>query len=149
MTEHNLPATGGCMCGAIRYEAIGEPKFVGHCHCHSCRKHSGAPVVTWVAFNPEQVTFTNGERKLYKSSPGIKRAFCSNCGTPLTWEGPSLTVPGTYTIEFHISTLDNPDDYVPDRHWFHEERISWFDVTDKHPRYRDLEGEPYLHGPAT
>lgn len=142
MTEHNLPATGGCMCGAVRYEAIGEPKFVGHCHCHSCRKHSGAPVVTWVAFNPEQVTFTNGIRKLYESSPGIKRAFCGDCGTPLTWEGPSFVVPGTYTIEFHISTLDNPDDYIPDRHWFYEERISWFDVADKLPRYRGLEEEP-------
>lgn len=86
MTEQNLPATGGCMCGAVRYEAIGDPKFVGHCHCHSCRKHSGAPVVTWVAFNPEQVTFTNGEPKLYESSPGIKRAFCGDCGTPLTWD---------------------------------------------------------------
>lgn len=135
------------MCGAIRYEAIGGPKFAGH--CHSCRKHSGAPVVTWVAFNPEQVAFTNGERKLYESSPGIKRAFCGDCYTPLTWEGPSLTVPGTYTIEFHISTLDKPDDYVPDRHWFHEERISWFDVADKHPRHRGLEEEPYLYGPAT
>jgi hypothetical protein len=55
-------------------------------------------------------------------------------------------------IEFHISTLDDPEAYVPAWHWHHEERIAWFDVADGLPRYRasDTHGEePYRHGPAT
>ena len=98
-------------------------------------------MVTFVAFNPEQVKFTKGERNFYESSPGTKRAFCGDCGTPLTWEAPSLAMPGTYTIEFHISTLDHPDDYVPTIHYFHDEKIAWFDTADDLPRHRGDESQ--------
>ncbi|TIQ37507.1 MAG: hypothetical protein E5X48_06235 [Mesorhizobium sp.] len=36
----------------------GKPIWVGYCHCHSCRRHSGAPVVTFAAFSASQVDFT-------------------------------------------------------------------------------------------
>jgi hypothetical protein len=148
MSDQSKPATGGCMCGAVRYEVIGEPLEVGHCHCHSCRRHTGAPVVTFVVFEVDKVRFSGHERSIYKSSPGVKRAFCGQCGTSLTWEG----VYGEHVIiEFHISTLDDPNAYVPTLHWFHNDRIEWFDVADNLPRYwEDDEGERlYRHGPAT
>src|SRR5262249_53077551 len=44
------PATGGCFCGAVRYEARGRPREVSHCHCPSCRRCAGAPVVTWATW---------------------------------------------------------------------------------------------------
>ncbi len=151
MGENPKTVTGGCMCGAVRYEAIGEPLEVGHCHCHSCRRHTGAPVVSFVMFEADKVRFTGRERSIYNSSPGVKRAFCGQCGTPLTWEGRSRAW-NRPIIEFHISTLDDPDCFAPDRHWFHEERIAWFDVADDLPRYRGVgmkDEEPYRHGPAT
>ena len=40
MTEQ----TGGCLCGDIRFRLTGAPYEVDYCHCHSCRKHTGAPV---------------------------------------------------------------------------------------------------------
>ncbi len=131
------------MCGAVRYEAVGEPFAVGHCHCHSCRQHTGAAVATLVAFERDRVKFPNVDRKIYNSSPGVGRGFCDQCGTSLTFEGKG-------SINFHISTLDNPDDYGPDRHWFHEERIAWFEVADDLPRYRGLtrDQEPYHIGPV-
>jgi hypothetical protein len=139
----------------VRYEAVREPLDVGHCHCHchchSCRRHTGAPVVTFVAFEANKLRFTARDRSIYNSSPGVERAFCGQCGTPSTWEGRSGPQ-DTPIIEFHISTLDDPDDFVPDRHWYHEERIAWFDVADDLPRYRGVgtEGEkPYRRGPAT
>ncbi len=138
---------GGCMCGAVRYEADGEPLQVGHCHCHSCRSHTGAPVVTFVVFEHNQVKFTKGDRKIYNSSPGVGRGFCDQCGTPLTWEGEAW---GRSIIEFHISTLDNPNAFVPTIHWFHSERIDWFDVADNLPRLHGAsdDEEPYHHGPV-
>lgn len=139
--------TGGCMCGVVRYEAEGPPLCVGHCHCVSCRRHTGAPIVTFVAFKAGKVRFTQGDRSIYNSSPDVGRGFCGQCGTPLTWEG---NYRGHMIIEFHISTLDDPDAYVPDRHWHFGERISWFDVSDDLPRYRntDVGNEPYCYGPT-
>ena len=71
---------GGCMCGAIRYEAVGEPIIVAHCHCDSCRRHTGAPLVTLVSFEADQVRFTEGNRKIYASSSGVGRepSFCAS-----------------------------------------------------------------------
>ena len=120
------------MCGAVRYEATGEPLYIGNCHCHSCRHHPGAPVVTAVVFEVDKVRFTGVDRGIYNSSQGVGRAFCSQCGTSLTWEGNYRELE---IIGVHISTLDAPDAHVPDRHWYYEERIAWFDIADGLPRY--------------
>ena len=61
-------ATGGCMCGAVRYEATGEPFMVSHCHCLSCRRHTGAPVVTLLGYTADQLRFTGDERRIYELS---------------------------------------------------------------------------------
>jgi len=138
--------TGGCMCGAVRYEATGTPVNSSYCHCNSCRKHTGAPVVMLVGYKLDQVTFTKGERKIYNSSPGVGRAFCGDCGTPLTWEGEGGDGP---LVEFLISTLDDPDANRPQSHSLHAERISWFDTADNLPRHRAFDDEPpYMSEPA-
>ena len=141
--------TGGCMCGAVRYETTGTPFDISHCHCHSCRKNNGGPVVTLAGFNADQVAFSGEARKTYASSPGVERAFCGNCGTPLTWEGAGSD--GKLIAEIHISTFENPEALVPAAHAFAPERISWFDIADNLPRYEGFVGEsPVLHhGPAT
>jgi len=116
----------------------------------SCRRHTGAPVVTYVGFKKDQVAFTKGERRVYNSSPGVGRAFCGQCGTPLTWEGKS-NLPGRGEIlEFHISTFDNPNAFVPTNHVFYPERLAWFDVADDLPRYHgfDFSSEIYRQGPV-
>jgi hypothetical protein len=133
--------TGGCMCRAVRYEASGEPLSVIHCHCLSCRRHNGAAVVTLAEFNKDNVRFTGDERKIYTSSPGVGRAFCGKCGTPLTWEGDDGPI-----LEFHISTFDEPDGLVPQSHSFYVERIAWFDTADTLPRYRGFSGDSELLG---
>ena len=140
--------TGGCLCRAVRYEAHGQPVWVGHCHCRSCRSHTGAPVVTYASFKAHQVTFTRGERKVYESSPGVGRGFCRNCGTPLTWEGIDDPARGPI-VEVHISTLDEPDTFTPINHLFYVEKISWFDVFDDLPRYEgfDFDSPVCCRGP--
>ena len=60
--------TGGCLCGAVRFQAMGEPVVTGHCHCADCRRHNGAPVVTLVIFEADKVWFTEGKRKISQSS---------------------------------------------------------------------------------
>lgn len=121
------------MCGAVRYETNGEPFSVAHCHCHSCRKHTGAPVVTLAGYTKKQVTFSGDKRAFYESSPGALRAYCKKCGTPLTWEGDGGDLGPI--VELHLSTFDDPEALVPTAHAFYPERISWFDIADDLPRY--------------
>ena len=135
------------MCGAVRYQTTGEPFTVNHCHCRSCRKHNGAPVVTLAGFKSDQVVFSGAERKIYESSVGANRAFCVNCGTPITWEGDGDDLGPI--CEIHISTFDNPDALVPTSHAFYLDRISWFDVADRLPRFEGFAeyDTPLRHGP--
>ena len=115
----------------------------------SCRKHNGGPVVTLAGFKADQVEFSGDERKIYESSPGVGRAFCGNCGTPLTWEGDGGELGPI--LEFHISSFDNPDVLVPTGHAFYSERIPWFDIADNLPRYEGFSGDSPLlrHGPVS
>lgn len=147
MNGDQKSATGGCMCGIVRYELIEKPISIIHCHCQSCRRHTGAPMVTLVGMKKDHVRFTQGERAIFESSPGVGRGFCSQCGTPLTWEGDGEELGPL--VEIHIGTLDNPSAFVPESHLHHDERIPWFEVADELPRHHEWdEGNPYRHGPV-
>jgi hypothetical protein len=50
--------TGGCLCGALRYEAVGEPLGSGHCYCGDCRKASGSGFVAFMGFKAAAVCFS-------------------------------------------------------------------------------------------
>jgi hypothetical protein len=137
------------MCAAVRYEVTGEPFLVSHCHCLSCRKHNGGPVVTLAGFKKGQVRFEGDERGIYESSAGVGRAFCGKCGTPLTWEGDGGEELG-FLFEFHLSTFDDPETLVPTGHAFYPERVSWFDIADSLPRFEGFvdDAPPLSHGPV-
>ena len=152
MEDHlgdDIKMTGGCMCGAVRYVTTGGSFGVGHCHCHSCRKHNGAAVATLAGFKVDQVKFSGNERKIYDSSPDVGRAFCGKCGTPLTWEADGGELGPI--IEIHVSTFDNPNELVPTTHAFYNERLPWLDIADHLPRYEGFPDEsPILqHGPTS
>ena len=130
---------GGCLCGAVRYEASGNPVSVIYCHCESCRKSTGAPVVALAGYKRDRVRFTRSERATYESSPGVKRGFCAHCGTSLTWEGDGDELGPL--VEILIGTADDPSRLAPRSHIHHAERIPWFEVSDSLPRYREWEEE--------
>lgn len=75
--------TGGCQCGAVRFRVTGleRPSI---CYCRMCQKAFGniaAPLVTVAG-----LTWTRGTPAHFESSRGVHRGFCSECGTPLTFE---------------------------------------------------------------
>jgi len=147
MTAYPNEATGGCHCGAIRYQVSGQPEFVGCCHCKDCRGSTGAPMTVFVTYLGDRVQFTAGQRKIYASSPGIARTFCADCGTPLSYEAEWA---GQTVIGLYVSTLDEPDNFPPDKHVFDVDRIGWFHVADTLPRYLTVPGEggPDSVGPS-
>ena len=149
MSNEAVTLTGGCMCGAVRYETAGEALNVINCHCRSCRKHTGAPGATLAVYKASQVEFSGEDRKIYDSSPGVGRGFCARCGTPLSWET-GLGALGRVTA-LHISGFDTPDALKPRAHSFYTEKISWFDFADQLPRYEGFvkDGKLLGHGPRT
>lgn len=73
--------TGGCLCGAVRFEAGRVPEAIGVCHCAQCRRWASGP---YFAARAEEVSFT-GEESLghYRSSDWAERGFCTTCGSSL------------------------------------------------------------------
>ncbi len=95
--------TGGCQCGAVRYriETLGRATI---CHCRMCQKAFGGfygPLVTG-----NGLVWTRGEPKTFASSNKVKRGFCAECGTPLTYDWGGAP-------EVSIGSLDNPELAAP------------------------------------
>jgi hypothetical protein len=116
--------TGRCLCGAVRFVAIGPPKGVYWCHCDSCRRHSGAPVSVFVAYDQGAYSVTQGEILKFDTTPGrTRRGFCPRCGSTLTCE--SLRGPLASETHFHIGAFDEAARLMPTRHVFADERLPW------------------------
>ena len=76
-----MARTGGCICGAVRYEAEGGPGF-GACHCGTCRRWASGP---FMAMQTHGLRITQGEDqvRVFKSSDWATRSFCGVCGSNL------------------------------------------------------------------
>jgi hypothetical protein len=82
-----VPATGSCLCGAVRFEVAGELRHVVNCHCRQCRKWSGHYVAATAAWQKDFALDDPGAAlKWYRSSPSARRGFCRKCGTSLFWQ---------------------------------------------------------------
>ena len=102
MTDRAKPTTGGCMCGAVRYEAVGEALDIGYCHCHSCRRHTGAPVVTFVVFEADNVHFTGFEMPETTNAPeqydAVRRGPAPPKPVGTTYHGDEVNAPPSKII---------------------------------------------------
>lgn len=125
----SVTSAGHCLCGAIRLEARGKPRWVAYCHCASCRRHTGSPVTCFVNYRTRDVTF-GAEPAVFESSAGVGRRFCKRCGTPIAYETDRR--PGE--IDIYLNVLDEPERFVPEAHAFHSEHLPWFDTRDDLPR---------------
>ncbi len=134
----DVPVTGGCLCGEVRYE-ITKPCIENNfCHCRICQKFSGAPVVAMSTYPVDAIRFTKGEPKYYKSSPFVERGFCANCGSSLTYRPltPSVTPNWADWIVIHTASLDNPEPNAPAWHLGVESQMPWVDIHHAPTRVR-------------
>ena len=122
---------GGCMCGAVRYEASGEPFHLTLCHCVDCRRASGAPALAWFSVRAAALRWTRGTPACNPSSPGVERLFCGSCGTQLAWH--SNGTPDEISVT--MGSLDDPDALAPADHLFYAQRVHWLHLADTLPRY--------------
>ena len=124
--------TGGCHCGAIRFEVTGEPIVHALCHCTDCRRHAGAPLVGWSMYSADALKVTKGTPKLYKSSENGRRQFCADCGTGLFYINEDI-LPGI--VDIQSATYDNPDAVPATMHIQTAERIHWMERAHELPAF--------------
>ena len=127
-----MEITGGCHCGAVRYEAEGEAITHALCHCKDCRRHAGAPMVGWTMYKEGAVKVTNGTLKVYHSSEHGRRHFCGNCGTGLFYTNTEV-LPGI--IDIQSGTYDDPDAVPARAHIQIAERIGWMARAHELPEF--------------
>lgn len=122
MTEtREAVATGGCQCGAVRY-AFYAPLQNSHvCHCRMCRRATGGLFAALVGTAKADFAWTKGAPAVFASSNLAKRAYCRDCGTPLSF---SYDLP---EARFYVTTgtLDDPDAAPIIIQYGIESRISW------------------------
>mmetsp|Transcript_42122 Transcript_42122/g.65915 ORF Transcript_42122/g.65915 Transcript_42122/m.65915 type:complete len:138 (-) Transcript_42122:2298-2711(-) len=127
---------GGCQCGAVRYKVAAEASSTNHCHCTMCRKTHGAMFATFAIIDRSKFSITKGEDglKVYESTPGNTRTFCSTCGCPLMWQGSKEPNNVYYTA----GTLDdgaNPGHSAENiQHIWIQSKVPWFEVGDSLPK---------------
>jgi hypothetical protein len=124
MTDNTKRYTGGCLCGAVRYEATGEPMFMGLCFCADCRKASGSGFIPFIGFPAAALRFT-GETLMYTSKAAnggdSVRNSCPTCGG-LVFGGIAGT-DDSHTI--YAGSLDDPSVFKPTMAIFGRSRPDW------------------------
>lgn len=116
----------GCLCGAVRLVASGDPNRVGICHCLDCRKHHGALFYAAAIFPAAAVT-VDGETRDYAG-----RHFCPRCGSSVFGRAGD-------EVEVHLGAFDEPDRFAPTYESWTIRREAWlppFPVAHRYDRDR-------------
>jgi hypothetical protein len=127
-----MKLSGGCHCGAVRYEVEGDALTHALCHCSDCRRHAGAPMVGWTMYPASALTVTRGLPKVYASSTHGRRHFCADCGTGLFYCNADA-LPGI--VDVQSATNDDPDAVPARAHIQVAERISWMEGAHELPQF--------------
>lgn len=141
MTLDNRPIyLGGCQCGAVRFRIDGALGSASICHCRMCQKAFGNFYAPLVSVGEAVLHWTNGEPKRFQSSNHVKRGFCAECGTPLTYEAPD-------GIALAIGAFDAPEEIEPTIQWGIEKKLPYVDGLASLPAYateRDAESIEFV-----
>jgi hypothetical protein len=99
--------TGGCYCGAVRYECVEGQPFRGLCYCRTCQKISGGAGNLFMAVDAQTFRFTQGEPRAFNKQDHAwapTRHFCETCGVHLT----ARTARAPSAVLVKVGTLDDP-----------------------------------------
>jgi hypothetical protein len=124
MSEAVKRHTGGCLCGAVRYEVEGDPSFAGYCFCADCRKASGSGSMPFMGFAKTALRFSGRPQQFRsKSARGgdAVRNFCPDCGGLVF--GGEIGRDDSFTI--YAGSLDDPSLFQPSVAIFTRDRPAW------------------------
>lgn len=129
MSEAPAPVSGGCLCGAVRYQVDGPLRDVWVCHCSVCRRTHGGPAA-YAACGRADLVVVEQRGLRWHEHDGARRGFCGECGGRVFWERPERP-----TVSIAAGTLDEPTGLVTERHIFVADAADWEDLP------RDSAGE--------
>lgn len=121
---------GHCLCGKVEFELPQEHSWACFCHCKDCTRNCASPVTAFIGVALDQFKWrVEGQHKApkyYVSSPGVKRFFCDNCGTPMAFQAEH------YVNEIHLyaATLNDPEQFIPAFHVHYASKLKWLPVAD-------------------
>lgn len=130
----SLPLTGGCLCGAVRFELDEAPVSASYCHCTRCQRRTGTAVSASAAIVPGSLRVLSGEDALgaYEPDDGFAKVFCSRCGAHLWTRDPKdSTIAGV-----RMSAFDEDPGVRPSMRQFVAYAAPWEPIPDDGlPRY--------------
>lgn len=133
-----IPFTGGCACGAVRYECAAQPVFSWNCHCRDCQHASGSAFCP-VLYVPKSALTIIGTSTYFsvKAESGnlVSRGFCSQCGSPVFIL--AELVPDLQGI--WAASLDDPSQFQPQVHVWTDSSQPWDCMT---PHLQKIEKAP-------
>ncbi|HTT99670.1 MAG TPA: GFA family protein [Rhizomicrobium sp.] len=121
--------TGGCLCGAVRYVAQGEPRFAGYCFCDDCRRQSGSGYIGFMGYDPGAIRITGAVLvHSHKLSDGrvADRNHCAVCWSLVF--GGIIGEADNHTI--YAGSLDDPSRFKPTIAINARERAPWVVVPE-------------------
>lgn len=119
-----MPASGGCLCGAIRYRVGGPLREVVFCHCSRCRRtHGHFAAYTACARADLELLEARGLR--WYESDERRRGFCAECGASVFWEREESP-----TVSISAGTVDEPTGLNPGRHIFTADAGDYYEVSE-------------------
>lgn len=120
-------ATGGCLCGQVRYECTGDPAMVAVCHCKNCQRQAGSAFSIIAGWPRNQVAIT-GTMATYRdqgeSGNPVLRQFCAGCGSPIVSD--VGVMPALLFVK--AGTLDDTSWLKPAVHLFCESKQAWVGI---------------------
>lgn len=132
----DLPLTGGCLCGGVRFE-ITEPLGAARwCHCSRCRRRTGAPASPQARVVPGSFRIVAGGelvREYVPADGGFLKAFCSTCGSALYGRHPQEA----QTLSVRLGAFDGDPGVRPASHQHVASEVHWLPFPDdglpRHP----------------
>jgi hypothetical protein len=127
-----INASGGCLCGAVRFDAVDVETAHHACHCGMCRRWSGSPFFGATA---KSVVFSTPENVgRYASSEWAERGFCKKCGTALFYY---LKPANQYTLS--VGAFDDAKPFQLTREIFIDHKPPGYALAGEHPRLTERE----------
>ena len=118
---------GGCLCGAVRYEAAWPPEALVLCHCRHCQKQAGSALSVVALLRRDNLRI-RGRLKTYddrgSSGQPVWRRFCPACGSPVVTDTPGVEAQGMIFLK--AGTLAETADLAPTLHYWTSSAQGWF-----------------------